>query len=104
VLAMGPTAIPGTRRPPGLAWSSAGAFVSTALMTAVEPRQPGYLSHSDAATAPVDGFPDRQTLVVGHCPHRLPSASLGVPDESIAFSERGHTSTARASSRCLTNC
>jgi hypothetical protein len=62
VLAMGPTAIPGTRRPPGLAWSSAGAFVSTALMTAVEPRQPGYLSHSDAATAPVDGFPDRQPL------------------------------------------
>jgi hypothetical protein len=38
-----------------------------ALMTAVEPQQSGYLSHSDAAAAPVGGFPDRQTLVVGHC-------------------------------------
>jgi hypothetical protein len=64
-------------------------FVSSALMTAVEPQQPGYLSHSEAAAAPVDGFAQRQTLVVSHCPQRLPCALLSVPDESIAFTERG---------------
>ena len=58
---------------------------STALVIAVEPQQPGYLSHSEAAAAPVDGFPDRQTLVVSHCPESLPGALLSVPDESIAF-------------------
>jgi hypothetical protein len=60
-------------------------FISSALITAVEPQQPGYLSHSEAAAAPVDGFPDRQTLVVSHCPESLPGALLSVPDESIAF-------------------
>jgi hypothetical protein len=49
----------------------------------------GYLSHSEAAAAPVDGFTDRQTLVVSHCPQSLPCALLSVPDESIAFTERG---------------
>jgi len=58
-------------------------------MTAVEPEQPGYLSHHEAAAAPVDRFPQRQTLLVGHRPQRLPSAPLSVPDQSIAFTERG---------------
>jgi hypothetical protein len=61
----------------------------TALMTAVEPQQPGYLSHSDAAAAPVDRVPQRQTLIVSHCPQRLPSAPLSVPDQSIAFTGCG---------------
>jgi hypothetical protein len=59
------------------------------LMTAVEPQQPGYLSHSDAAAAPVDRFPQRKTLVAGHCPQRLPSAQLSIPDQSIPFTECG---------------
>jgi hypothetical protein len=57
-------------------------------VTAVEAQQPGYLSHSDAAAAPADRFPQRQTLIVGHRSQRLPSAPLSVPDESIAFSKR----------------
>ena len=62
----------------------------TALMTAVEPQQPCYLSHIDAtAAAPVDGVPYRQTLIVGHHPQRLPGAPLSVPDQSIAFTECG---------------
>ena len=60
-----------------------------ALMTAVEPQQPGYLSHSDAAAAPVDRFPQRKTLIAGHCPQRLPSTLLSAPNESIAFTQRG---------------
>jgi hypothetical protein len=60
-----------------------------ALMTAVEPQQPGYFSHSDAAAAPVDRFPQRKTLIAGHCPQRLPSALLSAPNESIAFTQRG---------------
>jgi len=58
-------------------------------MIAVEPQQPGYLSHSEAAAAPVDRLPQRQTLLVGHRPQGLPGAPLSVPDESIAFTERG---------------
>jgi len=58
-------------------------------MTAVEPQQPGYLSHSDAAAAPVDRFPYRQPLVLGHCPQRLRSAQLSVPNQNIAFTKRG---------------
>ena len=58
-------------------------------MTAVEPQQPGYLSHSDAAAAPVDRFPQRETLIAGHCPQRLPSTLLSAPNESIAFTQRG---------------
>ena len=58
-------------------------------MSVVEPQQPGYLSHSDAAAAPVDRFPHRQTLVVSHRPQRLPSAPLSIPDQSIAFNECG---------------
>ena len=45
---------------PGPACRSSDASVLTALMTAVEPQQPGYLSHSDAAAAPVDRLPQRQ--------------------------------------------
>jgi hypothetical protein len=84
--------------------------VSTALMTAVEPQQPGYLSHSDAAAAPVDRLPDRQTLIVSHRPQRLPSAPLSVPDQSIALrSARSLCNTAWASNverraACLTDC
>jgi hypothetical protein len=58
-------------------------------MTAVETQQPGYLSHGDAAAAPVDRFPQRQTLIVSHRPQRLPSALLSVPNQGIAFSKRG---------------
>ena len=58
-------------------------------MSVVEPQQPGYLAHSDAAAAPVERFPHRQTLVVSHRPQRLPSPPLSVPNESIAFTERG---------------
>jgi hypothetical protein len=58
-------------------------------MTVLEPQQPSYLSHSDAATAPLDGFTERKTLVIGHPPQRLPSAPLTVPDEGIAFAKRG---------------
>jgi hypothetical protein len=59
---------------------SSDPSVSTALMTAIEAQQPGYLSHSDAAAAPLDRFPQRQTLIVSHRPQRLPSALLSVPD------------------------
>ena len=58
-------------------------------MSVVEPQQPGYLSHSEAAAAPVDGFPDRQTLAVGHGPQSLPGPPLSIPDQSIAFTECG---------------
>ena len=68
---------------------SSDPSVSTALMTAVEPQQPGYLSHSDAAAAPVDRFPQRQTLMVSHRPQRLPSPLLSVPDQSIPFTKCG---------------
>ena len=74
---------------PSLACRSSDTSVSTCLMTALEPQQPGYLSHSDAATAPLDGFTQRKTFVVGHRPQRLPSALLSVPDQSIAFAKRG---------------
>jgi hypothetical protein len=58
-------------------------------MSVVEPQQPGYLSHSDAAAAPVDRLPHRQALVVSHCPQRLPGSPLSIPDQSIAFTECG---------------
>jgi hypothetical protein len=45
-------------------------WVSTALMKAVEPQQPGYLSHSDAAATPLDRLTQRQTLLVGQRPQR----------------------------------
>ena len=89
VLAIGPTAKPGTGRPPGTAWRSSDAFVSTAMMKTVEPQQPGYLPHSEAVAAPMDRLTQRKALVVGHRPQSLPSAPLRVPDESIAFAERG---------------
>jgi hypothetical protein len=69
--------------------SSSDSFVSTALMSVVEPQQPGHLSHSDAAAAPVERFPHRQTLVVSHRPQRLPGPPLSIPDQSIAFTECG---------------
>jgi hypothetical protein len=58
-------------------------------MTAVQAQQPGFLSHSDAAAAPLDRFPQRQTLILGHRPQRLPRAPLSVPDESIPFTKGG---------------
>jgi hypothetical protein len=58
-------------------------------MIAVEPQQPGYLSHSDAATAPVDRLAHRQSFVLRHRLQRLPSAPFSVTDESIAFTECG---------------
>jgi hypothetical protein len=48
-------------------------------MTAVEPQQPVYLSHSEPAAAPVDRFP-YTSPIVSHRLQRLRSASLGVPD------------------------
>ena len=77
------------RAQPSLACRSSETSVSTWLMTALEPQQPGYLSHSDAAAAPLDGFTQRKTLVIGHSPQRLPSAPLDVPDEGVAFAKRG---------------
>jgi hypothetical protein len=75
-----------SRRP---ACRSSDASVLTALMTAGEPQQPGYLSYRDAAAAPLDRFPQRQTLIVSHRPQRLPSLPLSVPNQSIAFTKRG---------------
>jgi hypothetical protein len=63
--------------------------VSTVPAIASEPRQAGYLSHKDTAAAPVDRFRQRQTLLVGNRPQRLPSAPLCVADASIAFTEPG---------------
>jgi hypothetical protein len=74
---------------PAPAYRASDASVTTALVSAVKPQQPVYLSHSEAAAAPVGRFPYRQTLVVGHRPQRLPSALLSVADESIAFTKRG---------------
>jgi hypothetical protein len=71
---------PNAARPAGPACRSSDASVLTALMSAVEPQQPGYLSPRDAAAAPLDRFPQRQTLIVSHRPQRLPSALLSVPD------------------------
>jgi hypothetical protein len=85
VPANGPTAIAGMRRLPDSACHSSIASVSTGLMTAVEPQQPGYLSHSDAAAAPLDRFPQRETLILGHRPQRLRSAPFSVSDESVAL-------------------
>jgi hypothetical protein len=62
--------------------------VSTALVIAIEPQQPAYLSHSDAAAAPVERLPHRQTLVVSHRPQRSPCPPLSIPKQSIAFTER----------------
>jgi hypothetical protein len=76
-------------RAQGPACRSSDASVSTALMAAVEPEQPVYLSDSDAVAAPVDRFPHRQTLIVSHCPQRLPGAPLSIPDQSLAFTECG---------------
>jgi hypothetical protein len=78
-----------TPRPAGSVCRSSDMSVLTALVIAGEPHQPAYLSHSHAAAAPVDRFTQRQTLIVGHRPQRLPSAQLSVPHESIAFSKRG---------------
>ena len=75
VLAIGPTAKPSTGRPPGTAWRSSDAFVSTAMMKTVEPQQPGYLPHSEAVAAPMDRLTQRKALVVGHRPQSLPSAA-----------------------------
>jgi hypothetical protein len=58
-------------------------------MIAFDSQEPGYLSHSDAAAAPVDRFAQQKALVVGHCPQNLPSARLCVSDKRIAFTERG---------------
>jgi hypothetical protein len=69
--------------------TSSDPSVSTDLTSVVEPQQPGYLSHSDTAAAPVERFPHRQTLVVSHRPQRLPGPLLSVPDEGIAFTECG---------------
>jgi hypothetical protein len=65
------------------------ASVLTALMKAVEPRQPGHLSHREAAATPIGRLTQRQALLVGHRPQSLPSPPLSVPDESVAFTERG---------------
>jgi len=65
---------------PGRACRSSDASVSTALVIAVESQQPGYLSHSDAAAAPLDRLAQRKTFVIGHRPQRLPSAPLGILD------------------------
>jgi hypothetical protein len=69
-----------SRAQPGPACRSSDASVLTARVTALEPQQPGYLSHSDAAATPVDRFPYGQTLIFGHCPQRLPNPPLSVPD------------------------
>jgi hypothetical protein len=73
---------------PSLARSS-DASVLTALMTAVEPQQPGCLPHSDTAAAPGDRFPQRQALVLSHCSQGLPSAPFSVPHLGIPFPKRG---------------
>jgi hypothetical protein len=39
----------------------------------------GAAAAGEAASAPVDRLSYRHTLVVGHCPQRLPSAPLSVP-------------------------
>ena len=62
---------------------------STALLTAAEPPQPNHLPQRDAAAAPIGGFTNRQTLVVGHCPKRFSCSSLRIADCSVAFPERG---------------
>ena len=54
-----------------------------------EAAQPGYLSHSDAAAAPVGRVTDRQSLIVGHCPQCLPGAPLRVADRPVAFTKCG---------------
>jgi hypothetical protein len=51
--------------------------------------KPGHRSHGDAAAAPVERFPQRHTLVVSHRPQSLPSPPLRIPDQSIAFTQRG---------------
>jgi hypothetical protein len=99
VLAIGPTAIAGMRRPARLGLPFTRSVRLSAQVIAVEPQQSGYLSHSDAAAALVDRFPQRQTFIVSHRPQRLPSAPLSVPDDSSRSPSAVSTSTARASSR-----
>jgi hypothetical protein len=64
--AIGPTAIPGTV--PAPACRSSDAAVSAALLAAAERSNQGYLSHSDAAAAPVGRFAQRKALILGHRP------------------------------------
>src|SRR4029450_2592931 len=66
---------------------------------AVEPQQPGYLSHREAAAAPVDRLTQRQTLLVGHRPQRLPSALLSVRTRASRSPSAVSTATARPSIR-----
>ena len=85
-------------RPAGPACRSSHAAVLTALMTAVEPHQPGYLSHSDAAAAPVDRLPQRQALIVSHRPQRFPARRSASRTRASRSPSAVSTATARASS------
>ena len=84
---------------PEPACRSSDAAVLTAPTTAGEPQQPGYLSHSDAAAAPVDRFAYRQilTLVIVRraCPARCSASRTRASRSASAVS----AATARASSR-----
>jgi hypothetical protein len=46
-------------------------------MSVVEPQQPDYLPHSDAAAAPAGGLASRRTLILGHRPHQSAISSSG---------------------------
>jgi hypothetical protein len=78
-----------SRAEPAPAYRASDAPVTTALVSAVKPQQPVYLSHNAAAAAQSAASHTDKPLVVGHRPQRLPSALLSVPDESIAFTKRG---------------
>jgi hypothetical protein len=86
-------------RPAGPARRSSDASVLTALMSVVEPQQPGYLSHSDAVAAPVDRFPYRQpsssVIVRSACPARRSASRTKAVRSPSAVS----TATAKPSSR-----
>ena len=83
-----PAPIIRSRAPPLSALSLIRYVRLDGLVAAVESHQPGYRANSDAAAAPVGRLTQGQSLLVGHCPQRLPGASLGVSDESIPFAKR----------------
>ena len=82
----------------GVACRSFHASVSTALMTAIAPQQPGYLSHCHAAATPTAASRSDKpsSSVMGS--QRLPSQLLSVPNQSCRSPSAVSTATAKASS------
>jgi hypothetical protein len=84
-----------SRAEPAPAYRASDASVTTALVSAVKPQQPVYLSHSEhQSAASHTDKPSSSVILCAACPARR-----SVPDESIAFTKRGQHRSPKASSR-----